>query len=87
MTTPSTSSDGLSATFERPPVQSLHPTVPEEPTEDPAELYDIVPMDLKTQYDVREVILRLIDRSQLREFNPFTARRSYAVSHASGVTR
>ena len=55
-------------TFERQTIQSLHPAPPEDPTEDPAELYDIVPMDSKLQYDVRDVILRLIDRSQLSEF-------------------
>ncbi|HLI16235.1 MAG TPA: carboxyl transferase domain-containing protein [Acidimicrobiales bacterium] len=41
---------------------------PEEPDEDPAELYDVVPADLRTPYDVREVIRRLVDRSRLEEF-------------------
>jgi 3-methylcrotonyl-CoA carboxylase beta subunit len=43
-------------------------TEPEEPQEDPAELYDLVPTDLRTPYDVREVIWRLVDASRFHEF-------------------
>ena len=32
------------------------------------ELLDLVPLDFKTPYDVREVIARLVDRSDLQEF-------------------
>lgn len=38
------------------------------PLHDPAELYGIVPRELSTQYDVREVIARLVDGSELDEF-------------------
>jgi 3-methylcrotonyl-CoA carboxylase beta subunit len=38
------------------------------PKYDPAELDGIVPSDLKKQYDVREVIARLVDGSELDEF-------------------
>ncbi len=31
------------------------------PAADPDELYDVVPVDLRTPYDVREVISRLVD--------------------------
>jgi 3-methylcrotonyl-CoA carboxylase beta subunit len=41
---------------------------PEEPAEDPAELYDLVPTDPRTPYDVREVIRRIVDASRLHEF-------------------
>ncbi|HEX2176537.1 MAG TPA: carboxyl transferase domain-containing protein [Nocardioidaceae bacterium] len=41
---------------------------PEEPVEDPAELYDIVPTDSRTPYDVREVISRVVDGSRMHEF-------------------
>jgi 3-methylcrotonyl-CoA carboxylase beta subunit len=41
---------------------------PEPPALDPAGLYDIVPADLKTPYDIREVIRRLVDGSRLHEF-------------------
>jgi 3-methylcrotonyl-CoA carboxylase beta subunit len=41
---------------------------PEEPAHDPADLYGIVPRDTRTPYEVREVIARLVDGSQLHEF-------------------
>ncbi len=40
----------------------------EPPALDPADLYAIVPRDLRTQYDVREVIARLVDGSRFHEF-------------------
>ena len=43
-------------------------TAPEDPRYDPAEIYGIVPSDLRTQYDVREVIARLVDGSRFDEF-------------------
>src|SRR5579863_409581 len=42
--------------------------VPEEPAMDPEELYGVVPTDLRTPYDVREVIGRLVDGSRFLEF-------------------
>ena len=41
---------------------------PEEPHYDPLDIYGIVPPDLKTQYDVREVIARIVDGSEFDEF-------------------
>ena len=41
---------------------------PREPAFDGAELDGIVPADLKKQYDVREVIARLVDGSEFDEF-------------------
>ncbi|MCC6349226.1 MAG: methylcrotonoyl-CoA carboxylase [Candidatus Eisenbacteria bacterium] len=41
---------------------------PEAPAYDPAELYGVLPKDLRTSYDVREVIARLVDGSRLHEF-------------------
>ena len=40
----------------------------EEPAYDPAEIPGIVPCDLQKQYDVREVIARLVDGSRFDEF-------------------
>jgi 3-methylcrotonyl-CoA carboxylase beta subunit len=40
----------------------------ELPKYDPAELYGVVPPDLKTPYDVREVIARVVDGSDFDEF-------------------
>jgi 3-methylcrotonyl-CoA carboxylase beta subunit len=43
---------------------------PRDPVLDPAELDGIVPADLRKQYDVREVIGRLVDGSEFDEFKP-----------------
>jgi 3-methylcrotonyl-CoA carboxylase beta subunit len=42
--------------------------VPREPALDPSELDGLVPVDLKKQYDIREVIARLVDASEFDEF-------------------
>ena len=42
----------------------------EEPREDPAELYGVVPADWRTPYDVHEVVARIVDGSRLAEFKP-----------------
>src|SRR5262245_24290925 len=43
-------------------------TTPEEPKYSADELYGVVPSDLRRQYDVREVIARLVDGSRFDEF-------------------
>ncbi len=43
---------------------------PEEPAYDPEELLGVVPADLRTPYDIREVIMRLVDGSRFDEFKP-----------------
>ena len=43
-------------------------TTPEPPAHDPAELYGIVSPDNRRQYDVREVIARIVDGSRFHEF-------------------
>lgn len=40
----------------------------EDPAYDPAELLGVVPADLRTPYDIREVIARLVDGSYFDEF-------------------
>ena len=46
----------------------LIPQNPADPTLNPADLYDLVPTDPRQPYDVREVIRRIVDRSELTEF-------------------
>lgn len=41
---------------------------PEDPAYDPDELLGVVPADLRTPYDIREVIARLVDGSRFDEF-------------------
>jgi len=40
----------------------------EEPAVDPGTLYDVVPVDSRTPYDVREVLRRIVDGSRFEEF-------------------
>ena len=40
----------------------------EPPAYDPEEILDIVPADLRTPYDIREVVARLVDGSRFDEF-------------------
>jgi len=42
----------------------------EEPYYDPQEIYGIIPDDIKTQFDVREIIARITDGSRFHEFKP-----------------
>jgi 3-methylcrotonyl-CoA carboxylase beta subunit len=50
----------------RPPGPALQ--TPEDPAYDPEEILGLVPADLRTPYDIREVIARIVDGSRLDEF-------------------
>jgi 3-methylcrotonyl-CoA carboxylase beta subunit len=54
----------------------------EEPHEPPESLYDVVPSDTRTPYDVREVIRRLVDGSRFHEF-----KKLYAETLVTGFAR
>jgi 3-methylcrotonyl-CoA carboxylase beta subunit len=54
----------------------------EEPRADPDELYGVVPADLRTPYDVREVIARITDGSRLAEF-----KKDYSPTLVTGFAR
>src|SRR3712207_6511025 len=56
------------ATLNRPRRAPWQLRTPEPPRYDPAELYGIIPRESRRQYDVREVIARLVDGSRLDEF-------------------
>ncbi|WP_033920907.1 carboxyl transferase domain-containing protein [Sphingomonas sp. 37zxx] len=49
-------------------VPDVNVRAPVPPKYDPAELYGIVPDDVRAPYDVREVIARLVDASEFHEF-------------------
>jgi 3-methylcrotonyl-CoA carboxylase beta subunit len=55
---------------------------PEEPRFEAAELEAIVPTDFKKQYDIREVIARLVDGSEFDEF-----KRLYGTTLVTGFAR
>ncbi len=42
--------------------------VPEDPRHDPSEIYEVLPTDGRTPYDVRDVVARLVDGSRFLEF-------------------
>jgi acetyl-CoA carboxylase carboxyltransferase component len=55
---------------------------PEDPAYDPAELYGVVPANLRQPYDVREVIARMVDGSRFQEFKA-----RYGVTLVCGFAR
>ena len=56
------------ATLGRPPENNIDLAEPRPPKYDAEELYGIVPTDVRAPYDVREVIARIVDGSELHEF-------------------
>ncbi|MBO0731730.1 MAG: acyl-CoA carboxylase subunit beta [Acidimicrobiaceae bacterium] len=59
---------GIVATLAPRPPRPWDVIEPECPAVDPAQLYGVVPVDMRIQYDVREVIARLVDGSRFLEF-------------------
>jgi len=55
-------------TLDRPLAWGKERATPAAPAFDPQDLYAIVPRELRTQYDVHEVIARLVDGSVFHEF-------------------
>jgi 3-methylcrotonyl-CoA carboxylase beta subunit len=62
------------------PMVSLRAPMP--PRYDPAELYGVVPTDLRAPYDVHEVIARIVDGSEFDEF-----KRLYGTTLVCGFAR
>jgi len=56
------------AALNRPGPAAAERREPEPPLYDPAEIAGIVPADLRTPYDIREVIARIVDGSRFDEF-------------------
>ncbi|MDP1738247.1 MAG: carboxyl transferase domain-containing protein [Caulobacter sp.] len=55
---------------------------PRPPAFDPAELYGVVPSDVRAPYDVHEVIARIVDGSEFDEFKPL-----YGTTLVTGFAR
>jgi len=67
------------------PLEKREPSTriePEDPLYDPKELYGVIPKDLRRPYDVREVIMRVVDGSKFHEF-----KERYATTVVSGFAR
>jgi len=43
---------------------------PREPLHDPAELHGVIPTDPRKPFDIREIVARVVDASELDEFKP-----------------
>ena len=57
-------------TWRRPAKAFVDRREPEPPYYDPDELYGVIPDDIKKQFDIREIIARLVDGSLFTEFKP-----------------
>ena len=60
----------IMATLTKPKKPDFERREPEDPYYDPSELYGIIPRDIKTQFDMREVIARIVDGSRFHEYQP-----------------
>src|SRR5690606_35668380 len=58
----------ITSQLNRRPRMAVAVQEPEPPLYDPEELYGVLPADPRVSYDVREVIARLVDGSELTEF-------------------
>ncbi len=58
------------STLNRPKRVDIDIATPRPPKLNPQELYGVVPADVRTPYDVREVIGRIVDASEFHEFKP-----------------
>ena len=58
------------AQWDRPQKWPIQCETAEPPAYDPLELYGILPDDIKKQFDMREIIARIVDGSRFHEYQP-----------------
>jgi 3-methylcrotonyl-CoA carboxylase beta subunit len=58
------------AQWDRPRKWPIQSETAEPPAYDPQELYGILPDDIKKQFDMREIIARIVDGSRFHEYQP-----------------
>lgn len=56
------------ACLDRPRKTDIGRVPVEDPKYDPIELYGIIPSDIRKQFDIREIIARIVDGSEFQEF-------------------
>jgi len=56
--------------FAHPEKSKIDWVAPEPPAYDPDELYGIIPKDPRVQFDMREIIARVVDGSRFHEYQP-----------------
>src|SRR5262249_27805990 len=54
----------------KPKIIDIETVTPIAPKHDPNDLYGVIPQDVRAPYEVREVIARIVDGSELHEFKP-----------------
>jgi 3-methylcrotonyl-CoA carboxylase beta subunit len=59
---------GIVSTLPAPPRAAWERRSPRPPVEDPEGIIDVVPLGTRTPYDVRAVLRRIVDGSELKEF-------------------
>jgi 3-methylcrotonyl-CoA carboxylase beta subunit len=59
---------GIVATLPAPPAPPWERLSSRAPAEDPDTILDVVPLDTRTPYDVRDVLRRIVDAGELHEF-------------------
>src|SRR4051794_38394461 len=64
---------GIAATLPAPPAPPWERRAPRPPAEDADGLLDLVPLDPRTPYDVRDALRRIVDGSELQEFKELYA--------------
>ena len=64
------------------PKTDIGACAPEEPAYDPEELYGVIPKDMRKQFDMREVIARIVDGSRFHEF-----KKLYGATLVCGMAR
>lgn len=70
------------ATLPKPAAPAWDVDTAVEPVVDPGEIYGAVPTDVNAQYDVREVIARLVDGSRFHEF-----KKNYGTTLVTGFAK
>jgi 3-methylcrotonyl-CoA carboxylase beta subunit len=73
---------GIVATLNTVKSHPLEVKPPRPPAYDPAELYGVIPSDVRAPYDVHEVIARVVDGSDFDEFKPL-----YGTTLVTGFAR
>lgn len=58
------------AQWDKPKKWDIQRETPEDPAYDPEELYGILPDDIKKQFDMHEIIARIVDGSRFHEYQP-----------------
>ena len=72
----------IAAQFNRREPTRLDVRAPKEPLYDPREIYGLVPRDVRTPYEAREIIARIVDGSEFDEF-----KKLYGTTLVTGFAR